>query len=444
MPVGVARGRSPRFPDAATRRRVLRRRRLAAAALGVAVVTVVVLAALLVANVGDAPPVATVRVTVPATETLGAGTTGVPTGTAAPGGPSATAAPAASLPWPPAGEAAVGVPAAGYAAESGPERPVPVASMTKIMTAYVVLRDHPLAPGSAGPSITVTPADAANFGTDTVTGQSNVLLQTGETLTERQMLEGLLVHSADDLAFALANWDAGSVPAFVAKMNATATRLGMSGTHFADASGFDPASVSTAADLLKVAARAMADPVFARAVRMESVTLPLAGTVRSYTPLLSTPGVIGVKSGFTTPAGGGDVLAYRALVAGRPVTALAVVTSQEGPTVLLHAGQEDLALARAAVGRLSVTEVVRRGQRVGIATVGGRSVPLVLARAVDVVAAPGEQVSLTVRVRRRPRGGDPAGTVAGELTVTAGTQRARVPVHTGGALPEPSLVSRSW
>ena len=318
------------------------------------------------------------------------------------------------------------------------------ASLTKIMTAYVVLQDHPLRPGSAGPSITVTPSDAANFGTDTVTDQANVLLQTGETLTERQMLEGLLVHSADDLAFALADWDAGSVPAFVAKMNATAGRLGMSATHFADASGFDPTSVSTAADLLKVTARAMADPVFARVVTMESVTLPLAGTVSSYTPLLSTPGVVGVKSGFTTAAGGGDVLAYRDRVDGHPVTALAAVTAQEGPTVLLHAGQEALALARAAVGGLSVTEVVGRGQRVGIATVGTRSVPLVASRAVEVVVAPGEQVSVVVRVRHRPRGGDPSGTAAGELTVTAGAQRVRVPVRTGGALPVPSLLSRSW
>ncbi len=77
------------------------------------------------------------------------------------------------------------------------------------------------------------------------------------------MLGGLLVHSADNYADLLATWDAGSMPAFVAKMNAAAARLGMDHSHFADASGVDPGSQSTASDLLKVAALDMANPTFA-------------------------------------------------------------------------------------------------------------------------------------------------------------------------------------
>ena len=65
-------------------------------------------------------------------------------------------------------------------------------------------------------------------------------VQPGEKLNERQLLDGLLVHSANNLADVLAQWDAGSIPAFVAKMNATATSLGMTHTHYADASGLDP------------------------------------------------------------------------------------------------------------------------------------------------------------------------------------------------------------
>ncbi len=65
-------------------------------------------------------------------------------------------------------------------------------------------------------------------------------VQPGEELTERQLLNGLLVHSANNFADVLAQWDAGTMPAFVAKMNAAAAALGMAHTHYADASGLDP------------------------------------------------------------------------------------------------------------------------------------------------------------------------------------------------------------
>ncbi|MGH9088162.1 MAG: D-alanyl-D-alanine carboxypeptidase family protein [Acidimicrobiales bacterium] len=418
-------GRHPHFPDAGTRRRVVRRRRQVAALLALVVLGGLSFGGLVLANLGDAPSVAIVHLA-----------SAPPTTTAA-------SAPAA-LPWAPAGESAVAVPVVGYAAQSGTEQPAPVASLTKVMTAYVVLHDHPLRPGQPGPAITVTPTDAQQFGNDTVTDQSNVAFHAGEQLSELQMLQGLLVHSANDLAYSLAGWDAGSVAAFVDEMNTTATRLGMAHTHFADASGFAPASVSTAADLLHVAAAAMRDPVFASIVTESSVTLPLAGTVSTYTPMLGTTGVVGVKSGFTTSAGGGDVLAYRTLVGGRAVTALAAVTNQEGPTVLERAGQQALALAQAAVRPLLASRVAARGERVGTAVVAGRRVALVLTRDATLDLGPGATVHWQVDVRRPPRGGAPAGTVVGWAALSVASQHVRVPVVTAAPLPVPSLLARLW
>ena len=132
-----------------------------------------------------------------------------------------------------------------------------------MMTAYVVLRDHPLRPDENGPSITMTQTDLDDFETDTVEDQANAQVTVGEVLTEHQLLEGLLVHSANNFADTLARWDAGDVPTFVAKMNATAQQLGMHHTHYADPSGFDQGSQSTAGDLLKVAALDMDNPTFA-------------------------------------------------------------------------------------------------------------------------------------------------------------------------------------
>jgi D-alanyl-D-alanine carboxypeptidase (penicillin-binding protein 5/6) len=348
--------------------------------------------------------------------------------------PATAASVAPALPWPKTGESAVAIPALGYAAQSGPERPVPVASMTKIMTAYVVLEDHPLALGQPGPRVKMTAADAAQFGTDTVTDQANVLLKAGEVLTEYQMLEGLLVHSANDLAYALANWDAGSVGAFVAKMNSTAKDLGMNGTHFADASGFSPSSESTASDLLRVAAVAMTDPVFAQIVAMPAASLPLAGTVGTYTPLVGTTGVVGVKSGFTNAAGGGDVLAYKTTVGGHAFLALAAVTSQEMWTVLGFSGKEDLAVARAAAARVESVTMVPAGTTVAKVKVGSRTVDVKTSAAVSVLAFPGETVRQSVHVRA-PRPGTRRGTQVGTATFVLATQRVSVPVRVTARVP---------
>ncbi len=232
------------------------------------------------------------------------------------------------LPWAAVGQSAIAVPALGVRESSGPETPVPIASITKLMTAYLILRDHPLALGQSGPNIAITPADVADYNNDLQTDQANAQLVNGEVLTERQMLEGMLVHSANDFADALATWDSGTIPAFVTKMNTTAQQLGMHHTHYADDSGDDTASQSTAADILVVAAPDMANPTFAAIVRMPSVTLPIAGLLTSYTPYLGDFGVVGVKSGYTSEAGGCDVMAVTRTVHGQKVLILAAVTGQ--------------------------------------------------------------------------------------------------------------------
>ena len=114
-----------------------------------------------------------------------------------------------ALPWPALGQGAVSVPALGYASQSGPETPVPIASLTKMTNAVVILRDHPVAPGANGPMITITPDDVSQYDVDLDNDESNIPIQAGEVLSERQMLEALLTQSANDIAYSLAVWDAG-------------------------------------------------------------------------------------------------------------------------------------------------------------------------------------------------------------------------------------------
>ena len=137
------------------------------------------------------------------------------------------------------GQGAIAIPALGYAQQSGPEAPVPIASLTKMTNALEVLRDHPVPAGATGPSITITPDDVTEYDSSSTT-TSRPSRSSRRELTERQMLEALLTQSANDMAYSLAVWDAGCIPAFVAKMNGLAASLGATATHFVDASGYDP------------------------------------------------------------------------------------------------------------------------------------------------------------------------------------------------------------
>jgi D-alanyl-D-alanine carboxypeptidase (penicillin-binding protein 5/6) len=346
------------------------------------------------------------------------------------------------LPFPAGAQSATYVPSVGFASQSGPEHSVSVASLTKIMTAYIILKDHPLGLSENGPKITMTPTDVSYFNEDTVTDQASAQVSAGEVLTERQALEGLLIHSANNLAETLARWDAGSVPAFVAKMNATAASLGMQQTHYVDPNGFNPGSMSTPDDLLRVTAVAMEEPVFAQTVRLSSVTLPVAGTLSTYTPLLTYPGVVGVKSGFTSEAGGCDVLAYVINLEGKPVVAYAAVTGIMGPNVINMAGFGALDLANHVALSVRVVHVLSAGQRIAWVSANGQTVPATATASVSMLVWPGTEIRPHLRLNHRIRAGAHAGTEIGVVTIASGDQSVSVPVRLSGALHARSLSQR--
>jgi serine-type D-Ala-D-Ala carboxypeptidase (penicillin-binding protein 5/6) len=231
--------------------------------------------------------------------------------------------------WPADGQAAVQV--GESKAKIGPnQHAAAIASVAKVMTAYLVLRDHPLSTGDAGPTITLSDADVADTDYRRDREQSVVSIAAGEQLTERQALQALLLPSANNIAAVLAQWDAGSVERFVVRMNATARSLGMTHTRYTDPSGYDDATVSTAADQLRIVDRAMRLPVFASIVATPSATLPVAGTVHNTNTLLGYDGFVGVKTGSDAAAGG--CFAFRAIrsIDGKRTTITGVVLGQPG------------------------------------------------------------------------------------------------------------------
>jgi serine-type D-Ala-D-Ala carboxypeptidase (penicillin-binding protein 5/6) len=232
--------------------------------------------------------------------------------------------------WPAYGQAAV-IRTGQPRIDVGPnQRAAPIASLAKVMTAYLVLCDHPLRSGQYGPTITLADGDVAD--TDRRAGQheSVVPVAAGEQLTEREALQALLLPSANNIAAVLARWDAGSESRFVARMNATARSLGMAHTRYTDPSGYDDGTVSTAADQVRIVERAMRLPVFARIVATPSATLPVAGAVYNTNVLLGHDGFVGVKTGSDNAAG--SCFAFRAIrwVDGRRTTITGVVLGQPG------------------------------------------------------------------------------------------------------------------
>ncbi len=348
-----------------------------------------------------------------------------------------------TLPWPTIGQAAVAVPSIGVNVASGPEQPVPVASLTKLMTAYVVLHDHPLELDQPGPTITVSQADVDDYNNDTVDDDANAQVTLNEQITEQQVLGGLLVHSADNYADLLARWDAGSIPAFVAKMNADRGaprhaalalrrrqrgRSGLAVDRLGHARRWPPPTWPM--------------PTFASMVKMPSITLPVAGTISTYTPLLGLQGIIGVKSGFTNAAGGCDVIAVIRTVHGKPVLLLAAVTGQQGPVVLAQAGLHGLALVDALSPLIGSTSVVPGHQVAAHVTAAGTTVDARTASSASMLTWPGVSPTLAFQPARHLSDQARRGALVGTVVASLGTQRVAVPVRLDKDVPRPSLLQR--
>jgi D-alanyl-D-alanine carboxypeptidase (penicillin-binding protein 5/6) len=227
--------------------------------------------------------------------------------------------------WPRRGQAAF-VLGNGRPAASPHQQPAPIASLAKVMTAYLTLERYPLGGAQNGFTITVTAAQAQAESQDAAQKQSEVAVQAGEQLTERQLLEALLIPSGNNIARILAAQVAGSETRFLAEMNDEARALGMAHTIYTDPSGFDASTVSTAADQLRVFQHAMRFGIFRQIVSMANVTLPVAGTVGNFNPL-SAEGYAG-KTGSDSAAGGCLAFFTDVTLGGRRLTAVGVVMGQ--------------------------------------------------------------------------------------------------------------------
>jgi D-alanyl-D-alanine carboxypeptidase (penicillin-binding protein 5/6) len=313
-------------------------------------------------------------------------------------------------------------------------RSLPMASTTKLMTAYLAL--HRLAPGRR---LVAPPYHA-------LPGESLLELRAGERMSVRDLLYGLLLPSGNDAAVTLADGVAGSVPAFVREMNRAARALGLRDTSYANPIGLDaPANYSSPGDLAKLTLRLRREPLFRRIVNTPRTTLRTGAHPRRIVNhndlVLEEPWINGVKTGYTLDAG------YVLIGSGtrKGATLLSVVM---GAPSIPARDRDTLELLRYGFSLYRREAPVKRGQRLAAPAVLGRDEPLglVAKRSVRVTARNDEAVDVRVDAPREVEGpirrGLPLGTAAVTLDGELVGRTALLARRPAPGPSRPSLLAR--
>ncbi|RNE66473.1 D-alanyl-D-alanine carboxypeptidase family protein [Cryobacterium tepidiphilum] len=350
--------------------------------------------------------------------------------------PATLAAPAVQPDWPDYGAGAIGaVGFPGVLETHGDQSPVPIASITKMVTALLILQAKPLSGDEQGPDITFTDADVDIYYDELAENGSVAPVVPGMVLTERQALTGMLLPSANNYAVTLVNWAYGSVDAYLPIAKDWLKAHGLDGTTVADTSGLSPSSRSTPADLVDLAKLVMANPVLASIVALPTATLPTVGALTNTNHLLGTHGVTGIKTGTTDEAGACLLFAAQVPVGDTTVTLVGVLLG--GDT---HPELDD------DIGAL-IDSVQPGFQQLGLATKGesfgryttewGESATLVAATDASVLVW--SDTPVTSAVTARPVTEGDAGDEVGSVEFTGGAKAVSVPLVLADDVAGPSL-----
>lgn len=311
------------------------------------------------------------------------------------------------------------------------QRRLPIASTTKLMTAYVAMKELPL-----DKIVRAAPYDP-------IYGESLMGLRTGERVSVRDLLYGLILVSGNDAAHTLAVAAAGSQDRFVGQMNRYAAALGLSGTHYANPIGLDEVgNYSTAADLATLTRRLLRDPAFARiadsrTALLRSLRPPRRIETLNYLLELA-PWATGVKTGHTFDAG-------YVLVGSGEKKGVGLVSVAIGAPTDETRFTDNLTLLEYGFSQYRRRLPIRRGQDLAepeIRWSGGR-LPLRAEHSLQVGVRRGEQLDLRVKAPEEVEGPIARGARLGSATVLVeGRKVGTVPLRAGRAIPEAGFFDR--
>jgi D-alanyl-D-alanine carboxypeptidase (penicillin-binding protein 5/6) len=266
-----------------------------------------------------------------------------------------------NLPWPSGGQAALGAQGYGLLASNNAATPVPVGSVAKVITALAVLQKKPIADNSQGPSITLDATDVGYFNYYYGNDGSVAKVSEGETLTEYEALEAMLLPSANNIADSLARWAFGSPQNYITYANAMLKSLGYTKTTVGDSNGFSDTTTSTADELVSIGLRSMQQPVIAKIVDQTSAQIPEAGVVNNVNWLLGTDGVVGIKTGNTDKAGGCYLFAAKHLIDNQTVTLVGAILGAPNLAAAISSARPILEASDSGFKEVSI---IKKGQTV--------------------------------------------------------------------------------
>jgi serine-type D-Ala-D-Ala carboxypeptidase (penicillin-binding protein 5/6) len=349
----------------------------------------------------------------------------------------------ASLNWPVTGQSALGILGSNILETNNDQSQLPTASTAKLITALTVLSAKPLQLNDQGPTITLSANDVSIYQAYLNEDGSVVEVQAGEQISEYQMLEAMLLPSANNMADSLAIWAFGSLANYQTAANQYLATHDLKNTTIgSDASGFLPSTTSNAEDLVKIGELTMDSPVLAQIVGQTSASgIPIVNTVKNVNFLIGTDNIVGIKTGNNDQDMGVYVSAATINIGQKPVT---IVTSTMNASSLYNAVEGSLPLVVSAEANFKSVALLKAGSIVGdYLSPNGDSLPVVASQDLNINTWSGDKLTAKSHlsdISSNSKSGDIVGTLTVYDPITGDSSSINVKL---GANPEkPTLWQR--
>ncbi|WZH35950.1 MAG: D-alanyl-D-alanine carboxypeptidase [Microbacterium enclense] len=336
------------------------------------------------------------------------------------------------------GETYLGPDAAGGWVSSGGDDARPIASVTKLITALVVLDAHPLTDANdPGPSISYTDADTDLYDQYYVRGATIARMPDGLTLSLHDSLATMLIPSASNYATAIARWAYGSEGAFLDAARSWLSANGLNSTRIVDATGIDDRNTSTPSDLLALAKIAAANPTIAAIAATPWVNLPAGpGNIENTNSLLGTDGVTGLKTG--NLGDGTFNLVFTSVLDVGIGAPLKITGVRLGGETRASTNQDVVTILDSIRDGFHTLQVGTVGVEIGeITTAWGSTAEVVVGQNASLMTWSDTPVSTSLDVTTPETYAN--GEKVGTITWTAGPNTASADVEISGAIEEPTL-----
>jgi D-alanyl-D-alanine carboxypeptidase (penicillin-binding protein 5/6) len=310
----------------------------------------------------------------------------------------------------------------------------PIASISKLVTALVVLDARPLGATDAGPTLTFSKADSDLYDKYYVLNATVQPMKAGSAMSERDALQVMLLPSASNYAEAVSTWAFGSQAKYLHATSVWLAAHRLTGTKIVEPTGVSTRNVSTPTDLLALGKLAMANPLVASIVKSSSAAVANIGGIANTNDLLGTEGVNGIKTG-TLDGAGSDLLFSASLDVGAdaPLSVIGVVLGGDSRETVDADVRNLLASIRTGFHKVPL---VAQGQRLGDYSTPWKDDASVVAGE-DASVLTWSDTPITSTVVTRPLNTAKTGSKVGTVTFAAGTRTVTVPLVLKGSIRAP-------